>query len=108
MTCTGTTRNLTGNGVPDHTPGTFPNAGNPNAIAATNVRFANTTAPAVVSTSGTAVAHTIGFANNSVKFDPATAESYQNAGVWKIEALNQTYFAFGVDSGCPSAPSSSA
>ena len=98
ISCSGTQRTITGNGVPDHTPGTFPNSGNPNAIAAQNVRFSNTTAPAVVSSSGTAVAHVMGYANNSVKFDPSTAESYQNAGVWKIEALNQTYFAFGVDS----------
>lgn len=98
ISCSGTSRTITGNGVPDHTPGTFPNSGNPNTIAATNVRFTNTTQPAVVSTSGTAVDHILGFANNSVKFDPSTAESYQNAGVWKIEALNQTYFAFGVDS----------
>ncbi len=96
-TCTGTQRKITGNGVPDHKVGAFPNAGNPNTIGPVNVSFTGTTAPAVVSTSGTAVAHILGFALNSVKFDPSTAESYQNAGVWKIEALNQTYFKFGTD-----------
>ena len=60
ISCSGTQRTITGNGVPDHTPGTFPNSGNPNAIAAQNVRFSNTTAPAVVSSSGTAVAHVMG------------------------------------------------
>ncbi|MES2298802.1 MAG: YHYH protein [Pseudomonadota bacterium] len=98
INCTGTSRTITGNGVPDHTTGTFPNAGNPNTIGIATVNFTNTLNPALVSSSGTAVAHTLGYANNSVKFDPSTAESYQNAGVWKIEALNQTYFAFGVDS----------
>lgn len=98
ISCSGTQRTITGNGVPDHTPGTFPNSGNPHAIAAQNVRFTNTTSPAVVSSTGTAVSHILGYANNSIKFDPSTAESYQNAGVWKIEALNQTYFALGLDS----------
>ena len=97
MSCTTSSRSLTGNGVPDHTTGAFPNSGNPNTIKAVNVSFTNTLNPAVVNTSGTAVAHILGFANNGVKFDPSTAESYQNAGVWKIEALNQSYFPFGVD-----------
>ncbi|WP_342117166.1 YHYH protein [Pseudoduganella sp. OTU4001] len=96
-TCTGTQRKLTGNGVPDHEVGAFPNSGNPNTIGAVSVNFTGSTAPAVVSTTGTAVAHILGFALNGVKFDPSTAESYQNAGVWKIEALNQTYFKFGTD-----------
>ncbi|CAN7658337.1 YHYH protein [Pseudoduganella sp. LjRoot289] len=98
ISCTTTLRTITGTGVPDHAIGTFPNAGNPNTVAAVSVRFSNTLNPAMVSSTGTAVDHILGFANNSVKFDPSTAESYQNAGVWKIEALNQTYFAFGVDS----------
>lgn len=97
ITCSGTTRTLTGTGVPDHETGAFPNSGNPNAIKETQERFTNTLNPAVTS-STTSVAHIIGYANNSVKFDPATAESYQNAGVWKIEALGQSYFPFGVDS----------
>ncbi len=97
-TCTGSTRTMAGNGVPDHVAGTFPNSGNPNAIKAVSFTFNNTLNPAVVSSTGTAVDHVLGYANNGVKFDPSTAESYQNAGVWKIEALNQTYFAFGVDS----------
>jgi len=97
-TCTSTMRNMTGNGVPDHVTGTFPNSGNPNSIKAVTVNFGTTLNPAIASSSGTAVDHVIGYAYNGVKFDPATAESYQNAGVWKIEALNQSYFPFGVDS----------
>mgnify|MGYP002359447946 FL=1 len=98
ISCSGTQRTITGNGIPDHTLGAFPSSGNPNTISLQNVRFTNTTAPAVVSSTGTAVAHTLGYANNAIKFDPATAESYQNAGVWNIEALNQTYFSAGADS----------
>jgi hypothetical protein len=97
ITCSSTLRTITGNGVPDHTTGTFPNSGNPNAIGAVNVQYSNTLTP-VSTGKSTSVAHKIGYANNGVPFDPATAESYQNAGVWKIEALNQSYFPFGVDS----------
>lgn len=97
ITCSGTTRTLTGTGVPDHETGAFPNSGNPHSIKETSQRFTNSLNPALTG-STTSVEHVIGYANNSVKFDPATAESYQNAGVWKIEALGQTYFAAGVDS----------
>jgi hypothetical protein len=47
-----------------------------------------------------------GYAINGVKFDPGTAESCTQdcankgrggGGPWRIEALNQTYFDFGVD-----------
>jgi hypothetical protein len=95
INCAGGQRVMTGNGVPDHVTGTFPNSGNPNRISAQVVQFTAPLAP-VASTTATNVMIS-GYANNSVKFDPGTAESYQNAGVWRIEALNQTYFAFGVD-----------
>lgn len=97
VSCTSTQRRFTGNGVPDHKVGAFPNSGNPNTIGAIAVDFSTTVTPSVVSSTGTAVDHILGYAMNSVKFDPSTAESYQNAGVWKIEALNQTYFKFGTD-----------
>jgi len=97
MTCTSTMRMITGNGVPDHATGKFPNSNNPHSIKAVNVSYSTTLTPALTSSSSS-VAHKIGYANNSVPFDPATAESYQNAGVWKIEALNQTYFPLGADS----------
>lgn len=98
MSCSGGQRAMTGNGIPDHAPGTFPNANNPNTISAQSVRFNATTSPAIANTSGTAVDHVVGYANNGIKFDPATAESYQNAGVWKIEALGHTYLNLGLDS----------
>ncbi|MBG9389184.1 YHYH protein [Caenimonas aquaedulcis] len=97
ITCDSTLRTINGNGVPDHATGTFPNAGNPTAIGSVNVHYSNTLTP-VAGANATSVAHKVGYANNSVPFDPATAESYQNAGVWKIEALNQSYFPFGTDS----------
>ena len=97
MSCSGTQRTMTGNGLPDHAPGTFPNANNPNTIAAQTVNFSASLTPTITYTSGTAVAHVTGYANNSVKFDPATAESYNNAGVWSIEAI-QSYLNLGLDS----------
>lgn len=96
VACSGSTRLMTGNGVPDHVTGTFPSGQNPNKIGAVTVNFQSSLNPASKGTA-TAVAHVLGYANNGVKFDPSTAESYQNAGVWKIEALNQSYFAFGTD-----------
>lgn len=98
ITCSSTQRTMSGNGVPDHTTGTFPNANNPTAIKAVTVNFRASLNPAISNSSGTSVAHVIGYANNGIKFDPATAESYQNAGVWNIEALGQTYMALGTDS----------
>lgn len=96
INCAGGQRVMNANGVPDHVTGTFPNSGNPNRATAQSVNFVATTAPAVGNnTTNVAI---VGYANNGVKFDPGTAESYQNAGVWRIEALNQTLFAFGVDS----------
>jgi hypothetical protein len=97
-TCNSTTRTMTSNQIPDHEPGTFPNSGNPHTISAQSGPASTTRlAPAISSTAGTAVDHVTGYALNGVKFDPATAESYQNQGVWKIEALNQTLFSAGVD-----------
>jgi len=99
INCSGTQRVMTANGIPDHAIGTFPNAGNPNTVTVQAVTFTATLAPTAPTARATATnAMTVGYANNGIKFDPGTAESYRNAGVWRIEALNQTYFAFGVDS----------
>ncbi len=95
MTCTDTSRVLTANGIPDHATGAFPNAGNPNTIRAQTVSFSAPRNPAKLATT-TAVRES-GCALNGIKLEPGTAESYQNAGVWRIEALGQTYFKFGVD-----------
>lgn len=98
MSCNGSVREMSANGIPDHVTGTFPNPNNPPSIKAQTVHFGTSLNPAITSSTGTAVAHVVGFANNGVKFDPATAETYQNAGVWNIEALGQTFMAFGTDS----------
>lgn len=97
FTCSSTQRTINASGVPDHAVGAFPNSGNPNTIKAVNVNTSYSLTPALAAGT-TAIAHKVGYLNNGVALDPSTAESYQNAGVWKVEALNQTYFAFGVDS----------
>ena len=108
--CTGTNRLLTGNGIPDHEVGTFPNAGNPNTITAQSVSFSAPLSPALATADSTDL-HIIGYALNSVKFDPATNGTCPSSatassscslnggsGTWNIEALGQSTFDFGVDS----------
>ncbi len=95
-TCSATQRMLVGNGVPDHVTGAFPNPGNPNTISAQNINFTATLNPTLTGATRSAVV--TGYAMNSIKLEPGTAESYQNAGVWRIEALGQSYRQLGTDS----------
>jgi hypothetical protein len=111
-TCSTTTRTLTGNGLPNHAVGTFPNAGNPNTISAQNVSASMTLTP-VKGTTNTQIGGPGGanvYALNSVKFDPGTAGTCpgtmtstancnlaMGTDVWRVEALGQTTFNFGVD-----------
>ena len=102
-------RILTGNGVPNHEVGTFPNANNPNTITEQNVNTRFSLCPKIISESGLEVAGpalAIAYALNSVKFDPATAGRCNDAGVcslaqgqgnWNIEALGHDTFNFGDD-----------
>lgn len=110
--CTGTSRVLAANGVPDHAVGTFPNANNPNAIAAQSVAATYTLAPTYRGTSTTlgGPAGATGYVLNGVKIDAATAGTCPagatstsscsligNSGAWSIEALTQSVFKFGAD-----------
>jgi hypothetical protein len=103
--CAGGQRWLNANGVPDHPMGVFPNPGNPNQISAQRIAVATTLNPVARSGTGAFVKNA-GFALNGVKFDPGTAQSCtENCGnhgespfgSWRIEALGQSYFKFGVD-----------
>ncbi|MCZ8113348.1 MAG: YHYH protein [Rubrivivax sp.] len=108
--CNAAKRVLNGNGLPDHPVGTFPNSGNPNAIAAQSVFFAGSLAPALGSAAvflngpvGT------GYVLNGVKMEAGTGGMATcnnsgstctltgNVGPWAIEALGQTVFNFGLD-----------
>ena len=102
-------RILTGNGIPNHEVGTFPNSNNPNTISEQNVNEVFTLCPILVSENGEPVggpAGAIAYAINSVKFDPATAgrcndegecSLAQGEGNWNIEALGHETFDFGDD-----------
>jgi len=100
-----TSRILTGNGIPNHEVGTFPNDNNPNTITAQNISETFTLCPEIVSNNGVP-AQIIAYAINSVKFDPATAGVCDDNGVcslaqgqgnWRIEALGHNTFDFGDD-----------
>ena len=102
-------RILSGNGIPNHEVGTFPNANNPNSISEQNVNEVFSLCPIIVSENGEPVggpAGAIAYAINSVKFDPATAgrcndqgecSLAQGQGNWNIEALGHETFDFGDD-----------
>ena len=102
-------RILSGNGIPNHEVGTFPNPNNPNTISEQNVDETFTLCPTLVSENGEPVggpAGAIAYAINSVKFDPATAgrcndqgecSLAQGQGNWNIEALGHETFDFGDD-----------
>jgi hypothetical protein len=107
--CTNGQRNLLGNGIPNHAVGVFPNAGNPSKIAPQNVRYAVTLTPAVLEGSAASIKEA-GMAINGIKFDPGTGGSCPSAiasradctmdrgpGQWRMEALGQSSFNFGVD-----------
>ena len=108
-TSDGIERVLSGNGIPNHEIGTFPNADNPNTITEQNVNKRFTLCPEIITESRLEVigpALAIAYALNSVKFDPATAGRCNNAGEcslargqgnWNIEALGHDTFDFGDD-----------
>lgn len=107
--CSDTTRELTANGIPDHSVGVFPNAGNPNTISEQAVSASITLFP-----QRTEVVTTLGGPNgpqgyvlNGVKIDAATGGSCtdygefcsggSNDGAWNLEALGHSSFDFGAD-----------
>ena len=108
--CTATSRVLSGNGIPDHVVGAFPNANNPNKISAQNVAATFSLAPEKTTTSTTlgGPRGAVGYILNGVKLDPDTGGSCNdsgnnctmngNVGQWRMEALGGTSFYFGTDS----------
>ena len=109
--CDGDERQLSGNGVPDHPVGRFPNRSNPTAIREQRVSAStplNPTLGSSLTQVGPRGAYV--YALNSVKFDPATAGACptgadeasdcnlaRGGGPWRIEALGQDVFDFGED-----------
>ncbi len=107
--CKNGQRTLSGNGIPNHVIGVFPNAGNPSKVSVQKVAFSVPLKPAMHADAGTRVKES-GMAINGIKFDPGTGGSCPDAirstsdcsmdrgpGEWRIEALGQKSFNFGVD-----------
>lgn len=107
--CSSTARSLTANGLPDHAVGTFPNADNPNTIAAQNISVSLTVTPTETSvvTPRVGAMNKPGIALNGIVLDPGTAGTCNDAGAcqqggqavgnWSLEALGQTAFKWGTD-----------
>ena len=107
--CSSTLRSLTGNGLPDHAVGTFPNNDNPNTISAQNISASVTLTPTATSivTPRVGAMDKPGVALNGIAFDPGTAgtcsdagacqQGGQTVGAWNLEALGQTFFKWGTD-----------
>ncbi len=103
--CADGQRVLDANGIPAHAVGAFPNPGNPNQISVQHVSVALPLMAMAYSGSGWHV-KVPGYALDGVRFDPGTAETctadcgnggHGRGGEWRIEALHQDFFDFGVD-----------
>ena len=108
--CDESLRTLMANGVPDHAVGRFPNANNPNSIAAQTISETFTLSPEKTSLSTTlgGPRGATGYVLNGVKIDAGTAGTCSDNGTscrlappmqgsWSIEALGQDSFDFGDD-----------
>ncbi|HUR57052.1 MAG TPA: YHYH protein [Opitutaceae bacterium] len=98
ITIAGDRRIITANGLPDHATGAFPNANNPNRIAAQNYRFTVPLRPVVQRQPTPLVAQPFGIALNGVLFDPGTAEYWHNdrQSGWHYDAKGDA-FSLGLD-----------
>jgi len=81
-------RFIVANGIPDHTPGSFPNRGNPNAIREQAYRWRVPVEPTMIDGPPRfAGGVPFGVALNGVPFDPGTAELWRNDPAWRYEAI---------------------
>lgn len=108
-TCTGTTRDLVANGIPDHAVGVFPNGGNPNTISEQDVSVSYSLMPEETgsATQMGGPRGSAGFVLNGIKIDASTGGTCDdsgdscslasNVGNWNIEALGHSSFDFGTD-----------
>ncbi len=88
-------RYIKSNGIPNHEPGRFPNAHNPNKIAPQNYNFRVPLEPK--KNERLTFAPLFGVAINGVPFDPGTAELWNQDFNWRYEALTGS-INLGVDS----------
>lgn len=83
-------RIIRSNGIPDHAPGVFPNAGNPNTIREQEYVFRMPLTPARAAQTTPVPPHLFGVAINGVPFDPGTAEFWNRDPMsgWNYDALS--------------------
>lgn len=87
ITTDGKYRRIQANGIPDHTPGQFPNRNNPNVIAPQNYDYKVPLKPQVAAKPVAYRMQPFGIAVNGVVFDPFAAEWWKgdpNSG-WQYE-----------------------
>ena len=107
--CSGDTRHLKANGLPDHALGKFPNSNNPNEISEQNISISFPLTP-IETTTATQLGGprgAQGYVLNGIKIDASTAGSCDDSGSdcsminpsgnWHIEALGHSSFNFGTD-----------
>ncbi|MFN0078713.1 MAG: YHYH protein [Prosthecobacter sp.] len=87
ITTVGNYRHITANGIPDHTPGQFPNRHNPNVIGPQNYDYKVPLKPKVAKQPVAYHMQPFGIAVNGVVFDPFAAEWWQGnpASGWQYE-----------------------
>ncbi|MCB1224588.1 MAG: YHYH protein [Verrucomicrobiales bacterium] len=81
-------RVIRSNGLPDHAPGQFPNAHNPNALSEQDYTFQMTLQPRVADHLTPADHAWFGVALNGVPFEPGTAEFWRGDRAWNYEAMS--------------------
>lgn len=89
-------RTISGNGIPNHATGAFPNSNDPNPLTQQNISFIATLNPSK-SPDVTYPQHSaLGYSNNGVKLDPGTAATVCDDGSvrqgapacpWNLEAI---------------------
>jgi hypothetical protein len=93
----GEVRTIVANGIPDHQPGKFPNAGNPNAIYPQNYRFTVPAHPKVAVQTTDLRHQNFGVGLNGVPFDPFTAEFWNGDPQWNYEGIINGVLYLGID-----------
>ena len=96
--CSGSQRTIVSNSIPDHATGIFPNADNPNAIAAVAASYSYPLDPAFTSDDDVPI-QVPGVVRNGVKLEPETGETTTGGGnsQWRYEAINGGVLELGLD-----------
>ncbi|MEK6230449.1 MAG: YHYH protein [Luteolibacter sp.] len=83
-------RIIRSNGWPDHTPGQFPNRGNPNRLAEQKYEFRVRLKPEIAAKPTPPQRSFFGVALNGVPFEPGTAEVWNNdrSSGWHYQAMS--------------------